>query len=114
MLSHAMNRRAFLNGTLTVAATAAIAGTTTGADATDRDTSATPPTGPLRIDTGRVSGVASLVSGVTVFKGLPYAATTVGANGARRSGPSPGRACGSRTPSGTSARSRRWVRPRSR
>ncbi|MFJ9376344.1 carboxylesterase family protein [Streptomyces sp. NPDC101455] len=37
-------------------------------------------TGPLRIDTGRVSGVASLISGVTVFKGLPYAETTAGAN----------------------------------
>ncbi|WP_405855008.1 carboxylesterase family protein [Streptomyces sp. NBC_01515] len=37
-------------------------------------------TGPLRIDTGRVSGVASLISGVTAFKGLSYAATTAGAN----------------------------------
>ncbi|WP_267953687.1 carboxylesterase family protein [Streptomyces sp. MBT65] len=37
-------------------------------------------TSPLRTDTGRVSGVASMVSGVTVFKGLPYAATSAGAN----------------------------------
>jgi carboxylesterase 2 len=80
MLSNAMNRRTFLNGSLTVAATAALVGTGTSADAADRTTSGTPLTGPLRIDTGRVSGVASLVSGVTVFKGLPYAATTAGDN----------------------------------
>lgn len=80
MLSNAMNRRTFLNGSLTVAATAALVGTGTGAHAADRETTGTPLTGPLRIDTGRISGVASLVSGVTVFKGLPYAATTAGAN----------------------------------
>nr|WSY49221.1 carboxylesterase family protein [Streptomyces sp. NBC_00886] len=75
-----MNRRTFLNGSLTVAATAALVPTGTSADASDRATSGTPLTGPLRIDTGQVSGVASLVSGVTVFKGLPYAATTAGDN----------------------------------
>ncbi|MEV8540738.1 hypothetical protein [Streptomyces sp. NPDC051572] len=63
MLSNAMNRRTFLNGSLTVAATAALVGTGTSAGAADRTTSGTPLTGPLRIDTGRVSGVASLVSG---------------------------------------------------
>lgn len=108
MLSNALNRRTFLNGTLAAAATAALVGTATGADAADRANSATPLTGPLRIDTGQVSGVASLVSGVTVFKGLPTRrprrAPTAGA---RRNGPTPGRACASRTPSGTSARSRR-------
>ena len=80
MLSNAMNRRTFLNGTLTAAATAALVGAPTGADTAGANSSATPLTVPLRIDTGRVSGVASLVSCVTVFKGLPYAATTAGAN----------------------------------
>jgi carboxylesterase 2 len=86
MLSNAMNRRTFLNGSLTVAATAVLVGTGTSADAADRTTSVTPLTGPLRIDTGRVSGVASLVSGVTLFKGLPYAATTAGTSRPRPPG----------------------------
>ena len=52
MLSNAMNRRTFLNRSLTVAETAALVGTAPRADATDRRTSGTPLTGPLRIGAG--------------------------------------------------------------
>ncbi|MEU0119520.1 carboxylesterase family protein [Streptomyces bobili] len=37
-------------------------------------------TGPIRIDTGLVSGTEALLSGVAVYKGIPYAASTAGAN----------------------------------
>ncbi|MFC8519804.1 carboxylesterase/lipase family protein [Streptomyces sp. NPDC057257] len=45
--------------------------------------------GPVRIDTGLVSGVPAAAAGVTVFKGIPYAATTAGRNRWRPPQPAP-------------------------
>ncbi|MFD5055707.1 carboxylesterase/lipase family protein [Streptomyces tendae] len=44
---------------------------------------------PVRIESGLVSGVAAAVSGVTVFKGIPYAASTAGKNRWRPPQPAP-------------------------
>lgn len=62
-----LSRRFFLGGTAAAPASAA----STGRAAI---------TGPVRIDAGLVQGVSALLAGVTVFKGIPFAATTAGEN----------------------------------
>ncbi|KPI00179.1 Carboxylesterase [Actinobacteria bacterium OK074] len=85
------DRRTFLGRSLTVTAAAALAGGATAASAASSSTSsaagtgatkntATALTGPVRIDTGLVSGVSAALDGVTVFKGIPFAASTAGEN----------------------------------
>ncbi|MEV0634815.1 carboxylesterase family protein [Streptomyces sp. NPDC050619] len=73
-----LSRRAFLGSSAVVAASAAL-GTGPVAQAAEAVTSATL-TGPVRIGSGQVSGVAGALSGTTVFKGIPYAASTAGEN----------------------------------
>ncbi|MGP4007219.1 carboxylesterase family protein [Streptomyces sp. 4N124] len=45
--------------------------------------------GPVRIDSGLVSGIPAARPSVTVFKGLPYAASTAGPNRWRPPRPAP-------------------------
>jgi para-nitrobenzyl esterase len=74
-MSKRVSRRLFLGGTAAAAAALVVENparaVTTGKDAI---------TGPVRIDTGLVQGVPGALSGVTVFKGIPFAATTAGEN----------------------------------
>ena len=81
-----LSRRMFLGGTAAAAAAAALAVESSAQAAT---TSKTAITGPVRIDTGLVEGVAADLNGVTVFKGIPFAATTAGANRWRPPQPAP-------------------------
>ncbi|MGI5452379.1 carboxylesterase/lipase family protein [Streptomyces sp. CA-249302] len=81
-----LHRRDFLGRTAAVAA-AAVLLDAVGA----QSSSAAEPSreGPVRIDTGLVSGVAAAATGVTVFKGIPYAASTAGGNRWRPPQPAP-------------------------
>ena len=78
-----MSRRAFINGSVTAAAAAAvIGGGAVGASAaTDRPGKAAPlGDRPVRTQSGLVSGTGALLPGVTVYKGIPFAASTAGEN----------------------------------
>ena len=78
-----MSRRAFINGSVTAAAAAAvIGGGAVGASAaTDRPGKAAAlGDRPVRTQSGLVSGTGALLPGVTVFKGIPFAASTAGEN----------------------------------
>ncbi len=70
-----------------MAAAAVTADLTTAYAAPAAGTAKDPLTGPVRIDTGLVSGTQALLSGVAVYKGIPYAASTAGANRWRPSQP---------------------------
>ena len=75
-----MKRRAFLNRSLTVAAAATLTSGGGIAYASDEEAGEAALEGPVRIDTGLVSGMAAALTSVTVFKGIPYAASTAGEN----------------------------------
>ncbi|WP_369254102.1 carboxylesterase/lipase family protein [Streptomyces sp. R35] len=82
-----VSRRLFLGGTLAAAAGvgALASGANPASAATSTSSSTTssgagPLPGPVRIDTGLVSGTAAKLSGVTAYLGIPYAASTAGEN----------------------------------
>ncbi|MCT9111929.1 carboxylesterase family protein [Streptomyces mirabilis] len=73
-----MNRRAFLNRSLTLTAAAALGSGGAIAYASDERSAGSALKEPVRIDTGLVSGVTAALPSVRVFKGIPYAASTAG------------------------------------
>ncbi|MFC8514768.1 carboxylesterase/lipase family protein [Streptomyces sp. NPDC057257] len=73
----ALGRRLFLGRSLAAAAAVTLAGSTSAYAADGKSSAAL--TGPVRTGTGRVSGVAAALTGVTVFKGIPFARSTAGA-----------------------------------
>ena len=76
------SRRAFIGGS--AAAAALVAGGAAGASAKARRTGPSAgrragwTTRPVRIESGLVAGVPALLPGVTVYKGIPYGASTAG------------------------------------
>ncbi|MEU6148091.1 carboxylesterase family protein [Streptomyces sp. NPDC047081] len=74
-----VGRRAFVGGSVAAAA-AVVLGGGTNALAASASRSARALTGPVRIETGLVSGVSAALPSVTVFKGIPFAASTAGKN----------------------------------
>ncbi|MFI6253564.1 carboxylesterase/lipase family protein [Streptomyces sp. NPDC051016] len=80
-------RRRFLAGTAASAAGAALAGGVTAgpAQASERGGADRP----VATESGRVTGVPAGLDGVTVYKGIPYAASTAGENRWRAPQPAP-------------------------
>ncbi|WP_435175568.1 carboxylesterase/lipase family protein [Actinacidiphila sp. bgisy145] len=70
-------RRDFLGRTAGAALGAALVG---GVEAQQAAAAQPPWSGPVRIDTGLVAGVPAALPGVTVYRGIPYAASTAGPN----------------------------------
>ncbi|MET7682363.1 carboxylesterase family protein [Streptomyces sp. NPDC005423] len=76
-----VSRRRFLGGTLAAAAgVGALAGGANQAVAATTSSGAGPLPGPVRIDNGLLSGTTAQLSGVSAYLGIPYAASTAGAN----------------------------------
>ncbi|MFI6249203.1 carboxylesterase/lipase family protein [Streptomyces sp. NPDC051016] len=80
--SAALNRRGFLGA----AAAAGLLGTLSTPAQAARSTAAADP---VTIESGRLTGVQGGLKGVTVYKGVPYAASTAGANRWRPPQPAP-------------------------
>ncbi|MFJ9244098.1 carboxylesterase/lipase family protein [Streptomyces sp. NPDC101776] len=83
---HGVGRRAFLGRTAGVTAGTTLLGTLPQTPA-----SATPTTShtPIRTRSGLVTGAPAALPGVTVYKGIPYAASTAGENRWRAPRPAP-------------------------
>lgn len=73
-----LDRRDFLAGTAAVATATTLLGTldTGTAAATSRNS----PSHPVRTQSGLVTGTPAALPGITVYKGIPYAASTAGPN----------------------------------
>jgi carboxylesterase type B len=84
--SQAWDRRCFLGRTAGLAAGAAALATFAAESAA---ASTSPASGPVRTDSGLVSGVPAAQPGVTVYRGLPFAASTAGKNRWRPPQPAP-------------------------
>jgi carboxylesterase 2 len=74
-----LTRRGFVTGSLVTAAALAAGRAPAYASAASA-TKSTARSGPVRIDTGLVSGVPAALPSVTVYKGIPFAASTAGDN----------------------------------
>ncbi|MFF4260209.1 carboxylesterase/lipase family protein [Streptomyces sp. NPDC001663] len=89
----APSRRTVLGATLVATASAATVlrlGTPAhGLTAADEAGAGRTPVGPVGVETGRLSGTATALPGVTVFRGVPYAATTAGEHRWRPPRPAP-------------------------
>ncbi|WP_406006287.1 carboxylesterase family protein [Streptomyces sp. NBC_00637] len=81
-----LGRRGFL-GVAGATAGAALVGTVQAAPASAAGRAAAER--PVRTDSGLVTGVPAALDGVTVYKGIPYAASTAGANRWRAPRPAP-------------------------
>jgi hypothetical protein len=83
------SRRMFLGGSVAAAAGAAMLATPVAARAAQQRLARSIAKGPVWTQSGPVTGVPSVLSGVTVFKGIPYAGSTAGNNRFRPPTPAP-------------------------